>query len=81
MEVRNRFKGLDLIECLMNYGWRFVTPYRRRGSRPPPRKRKKKCKTAKWLSEEILQIVEKRRGTKAEGAKESYTHPNAEFQE
>ena len=33
-EVRNRFKGLDLIECLMNYGLRFVTLYRRQGSRP-----------------------------------------------
>ena len=38
MEVRNRFKGLDLIECLMNYGWRFLTLYRRRESRPSPRK-------------------------------------------
>ena len=36
VEVRNRFKGLDLIECLMNYGWRFVTLYRRQGSRPSP---------------------------------------------
>ena len=34
VEVRNRFKGLDLIECLMNYGWRFMTLYRRQGSRP-----------------------------------------------
>ena len=39
VEVRNRFKGLDLIECLMNYGWRFMTLYRRQGSRPSPRKR------------------------------------------
>ena len=39
VEVRNRFRGLDLIECLMNYGWRFVTLYRRQGSRPPLRKR------------------------------------------
>ena len=39
VEVRNRFKGLDLIECLMNYGLRFVTLYRRQGSRPPPWKR------------------------------------------
>ena len=70
MEVRNRFKGLDLIECLMNYGWRFVTPYRRRGSRPPPRKRKKKCKTAKWLSEEALQIAVKRKEAKSKGEKE-----------
>ena len=36
VEVRNRFKGLDLIECWMNYGWRFVTLYRRQGSRPSP---------------------------------------------
>ena len=39
VEVRNRFKGLDLIESLMNYGRRFVTLYRRQGSRPSPRKR------------------------------------------
>ena len=36
VEVRNRFKGLDMIECLMKYGRRFVTLYRRQGSRPPP---------------------------------------------
>ena len=59
VEVRNRFKGLDLIECLMNYGRRFVTLYRRQGSRPSPRKRNEK-----WLSEEALQIAEKRRDTK-----------------
>ena len=39
VEVRNRFKGLDLIECLMNYGMRFVTLYSRQGSRPSPWKR------------------------------------------
>jgi len=39
---RNRLKGLHLIECLMNYGWRFVILYRRQGSRPPPRKRNAK---------------------------------------
>ena len=38
VKVTNRFKGLDLIECLMNYGWRFVTLYRRQGERPFPRK-------------------------------------------
>ena len=53
--MRNRFKGLDLIECLMNYGQRFVILYRRQGSRPSPPQ--KKCKKAKWLSEE--QIVGK----------------------
>ena len=42
VEVRNRFKGLDLIECLKNYGQRFMTSYRRQGSRPFPRKRKAK---------------------------------------
>ena len=36
VEVRNRFKELDLIECVMNYGWRFMTLYRRQGSRPFP---------------------------------------------
>ena len=58
MEVTNRFKGLDLIECLKNYGQRFVTLYRRQGSRPSPRKRK--SKKAKWLSEEALQLGVKR---------------------
>ena len=78
VEVRNRFKGLELIECLKNYGQRFVTLYRRQGSRPSPRK--KKCKKVKWLSEEALQITEKRREAKGKGEKERYTHLNAEFQ-
>ena len=42
VEVRNRLKGLDLIECLMNYGMRFITLYRRQGSRPSPWKRNAK---------------------------------------
>ena len=42
VEVRNRFKNLDLIECLMNYGMSFVTLYRRQGSRPSPWKRNAK---------------------------------------
>ena len=46
MEVRNRFKGLDLIECLMNYGQKFMTLYRRQGSRPSPRKKMQKSKMA-----------------------------------
>ena len=62
MEVRNRFKGLDLIECLMNYGLRFMTLYRRQGSRTS---HGKKCKKAKWLSEEVLQIAVKIREAKA----------------
>ena len=57
MEVRNRLKGLDLIECLKNYGQRFVTLYKRERLRPSPRRRNKK---AKWLSEEALKIAEKR---------------------
>ena len=44
VEVRNRFKGLDLIECLMNYGWRFVILYKRQRSRLSPRKRNTKSK-------------------------------------
>ena len=42
VEVRNRFKGLDLIECLINFGRRFETLYRRQGARPSPRKRNAK---------------------------------------
>ena len=71
--MRNRFKGLDFIESLKNYGWIFITVYRRQGSRASPRKR-----NAKWLSEEALQIAE-RREAKDKGEKERYTHLNAEF--
>ena len=46
VEVTNRFKGLDLIECLMNYGQRFMTLYRRQGSRPSPEKEMQKSKMA-----------------------------------
>ena len=46
VEVRNRFKGLDLIECLTNYGCRFVTLYRRWVARPSPRKEMQKSKMA-----------------------------------
>ena len=46
VEVRNRLKGLDLIECLMNYGRRFITFYRRQGSRPSPWKRNAKKQNA-----------------------------------
>ena len=62
----------------MNYGWRFMTLYRSHGSRASPRK--EKCKKAKWLSEEALQIAEKRREAKGKGEKEKHTHLNAEFQ-
>ena len=59
----------------MNYGMRFVTLYRRQGSRPSPWKR-----NAKWLSGEALQIAVKRREAKSKGEKERYKHLNAEFQ-
>ena len=48
VEVRNRFKELDLIECLMNYGMRFVTLYRRQGSEHPCGKERQKSKMAVW---------------------------------
>ena len=78
VEVRNRFTGLDLIETLMNYGWRFMTSYRRKESRPSPRKRNEK--KAKWLSEDTLQIAVRRREEKSKGQQENYSHLNAEFQ-
>ena len=59
----------------MNYGWRFVTLYRRQGSRPSPRKMQKSK-----MSEEALQIAVKRKEVKSKGEKERYTHLNAEFQ-
>ena len=62
----------------MNYGMRFMTLYRRQGSRPSPRKRN--AKKAKWLSAEALQIAVKRREVKSKGEKERYKHLNAEFQ-
>ena len=62
----------------MNYGMRFVTLYRRQGSRPSPWKRN--AKKQKWLSGEALQIAMKRREAKSKGEKERYTHLNAEFQ-
>ena len=61
----------------MNCGWRFMTLYRREGSRPSS---KKKCKKAKWLSEEALQIAGKRREVKSKVEKERYTNLNTEFQ-
>ena len=78
VEVRNRFKVLGLIECLVNYGWRFVALYRRQESRQSPRKRN--AKKAKCLSGEALQIAVKRREAKSKGEKERYTHLNAELQ-
>ena len=62
----------------MNYGWSFMTLYRRQGSRPSSWERN--AKKAKWLSEEALQIAVKRREAKSQGEKERYSHLNAEFQ-
>ena len=62
----------------MNYGQSFITLYRRQGRTPSPRK--KKCKKAKWLSEEALKIAVKRREMKSRREKERYSHLNAEFQ-
>ena len=61
----------------MNYGWRFMTLYRIWIETIP---KKKKCKKAKWLSEEALQIAVKRREVKSKGDKQRYTHLNSEFQ-
>ena len=78
MELTNRFKGLDLIECLKNYGWRFMTLHRNQGSRPSSRKIN--AKRQNGFSKEALQIAEKGRDMKGKGEKERYTHLNAEFQ-
>ena len=77
MEVTNRFKGLDLIECheLQTEVHDIV---QETGSKTIPKK--KEYKKAKWLSEEALQIAVKRREAKSKGEKERYTHLNAEYQ-
>ena len=62
----------------MNYGRRFVNIVQETGIKTIPME--KKCKKAKWLSEEALQIAVKRRKAKSKGEKERYTHLNAEFQ-
>ena len=62
VEVSNRFKGLYLIECLMNYGRRFVTLYRRQGSRPSMGKKCKKSKMAVWGG--LTNSCEKKRSEK-----------------
>ena len=79
MEVRNRFKGLDLIDRVTNELWNEVHDIvQETGIKTIPKK--KKCKKAKWLSEEALQIAVKRREVKSKGEKERYKHLNAEFQ-
>ena len=79
MELRNRFKGLDLIDRVPDELWVDVHDIVQEtviNTIP----KKKKCKTAKWLSEEALQIAVKRREVKSKGEKERYTQLNAEFQ-
>ena len=79
VEVRNRFKGLDLIDRVPDELWREVCDIvQETGIKTIPMK--KKCKKAKWLSWEALQIAVKRREAKSKGEKERYTHLNAEFQ-
>ena len=79
MEVRNRFKGLDLIDRVPAELWTEVHDIvQGTGIKTIPQK--KKCKKGKWLSEEALQIVVKRIEVKSKGEKERYTHFNTEFQ-
>ena len=79
MEVRNRFKGLDLIDRVSDKLWMEVRDIVQE-TRSKTIPKKKKCKKATWLSEEALQIAVKRREAKSKGEKERYTHLNAEFQ-
>ena len=79
MEVRNRFKGLDLIDRVPDDLWTEVCDtIQETGIKTIPME--KKCKKAKWLSEKSLQITVKRREVKSKGGKERYKHLNAEFQ-
>ena len=79
VEVRNRFKGLDLIDREPDQLWMEVSDIiQDTGIKTIPKK--KKCKKEKWLSEEMLQIAVKRREVKSKGEKERYFHLNAEFQ-
>ena len=78
MEVRNRFKGLGLIDIVPEELWvEICDTVQEAVIKTIPKK--KKCKKAKWLSEEALQIAVKREA-KSKGEKERYTHLNAELQ-
>ena len=79
MEVTNRFKGLDLIDRVPEELWMEVH-YIVQETVIKTILKKKKCKKAKWLSEEALQRAEKRREAKGRREKKRYTHLNAEFQ-
>ena len=77
--MRNRFKGLDLIDRMPDDLWMEVHDIvQETGIKTIPME--KKCKKPKWLSEEALQIAVKRREAKNKGEKERYKHLNAEFQ-
>ena len=77
--MRNRFKGLDLIDRVPDELWMEVRNIvQETGIKTIPME--KKCKKAKWLSEEALQIAVKRREAKSKRKKERYKHLNAEFQ-
>ena len=79
VEVRNRFKGLDLIDRVPDeLRMEVCDILQEAGIKTIPKK--KKCKKAKWLSKEALQLAVKRRKVKSKGEKERYTHLNAEFQ-
>jgi len=79
VEVTKRFKELDLIYRVLEELWTEVHDnVQEPGIKTIPKK--KKCKKAKWLSEEALQIAEKRREVKGTGEKERYTHVNTQFQ-
>ena len=79
MGVRNRFKGLYLIDRVPDELWTEARNIvQETGIKTIPME--KKCKKAKWLSEEALQIAVKRREAKSKGEKERYKHLNAEFQ-
>ena len=79
VEVRNRFKGLDLIDRVPDELWTEVRDIvQETGIKTIPLE--KKCKKAKWLSGEALQIAVKRREAKSKGEKERYKHLTAEFQ-
>ena len=76
--MRNKFKGLDLIDRMPDELWTEVREIvQETGIKTIPTE--KKCKKAKWLSEEALQIAVKRREAKSKGEKERYTHLNADF--
>ena len=79
VEVRNRFKGLDLIDRVPDEIWMDVRDIVQE-TRIKIIPKKKKCKKAKWLSEEALQIAMKRTEAKSKGEKERCSHLNAEFQ-